>query len=52
MRTGRRRNRSTQAPATSPKTSVAAELHAAQEGDLDGAGAEGEDRERRAARCA
>ena len=47
IRTGRRRSRSTQAPATSPTTSVAPSSSAAQDGDLERAGAQDEDRRER-----
>ncbi len=47
MRTGRRRSRSTQAPATSPNTSVAPEIEPAQQRDLEGARAEDQDRRQR-----
>ena len=47
IRTGRRRSRSTQAPATRPNSSAGDELEAAQDRDLDRARAEDEDRRER-----
>ncbi len=44
IRTGRRRRRSTQAPATRPTIRVATEVHAPQHGHLDRAGTEDQDR--------